>query len=312
MKCAFFSCNGLGDGLVALTLSNNLKLNGYEIDTFHNSLGEMASWFNYLPILKYPTEEEVYLVLENYDRIFVSYNDSSKFVMKLIKEGKKKYKNKIYVINPCPSRKIGGQPFYEDAFLTPKLSVVDNLVNFAKNILKLKKIEKNILISPPENITFRKNISRIIIHPTSAKASKNWSSEKYIELAKDLTKEGFEPVFVVSEKEEKEWAGIRDKKIELKVFSEFHSLAFFVYESGYMIGNDSGIGHLASILNIPTLTIFRNHRTAALWRPGWAKSKTVYPNKLIPNLSFFRLRDKYWQRFISKRKVLKEFNKLII
>ena len=75
MKVANFSSQGLGDGLIALMLSHNLYLNGYEIDTFHNTLDQMQSYFSNLPIKKYPGLDDIDEILKNYDQIFISYNE---------------------------------------------------------------------------------------------------------------------------------------------------------------------------------------------------------------------------------------------
>ena len=67
MRCAVFSCKGLGDGLVSLVISHNMSINGWKVDTFHNKqLNQLQSWFPHLPIssfpkktfLKYPESKE--------------------------------------------------------------------------------------------------------------------------------------------------------------------------------------------------------------------------------------------------------------
>jgi ADP-heptose:LPS heptosyltransferase len=76
-----------------------------------------------------------------------------------------------------------------------------------------------------------------------------------------------------------------------------------------MIGNDSGIGHLASNLKIPTLTIFASRRKKTLWRCDFFQNDIIYPLPLI-NIKGFRIRDKYWYKTIFVFNILKKFNKL--
>ncbi len=311
MKAAVFSCPGLGDGLVALILSHNLYLNGYQIDTFHKNLFEMQSWFKNLPIKSYPDIQTIPIILSNYDKLLISYDDSSDFIMELIKQGKEKCPYKTYVLNPCPSRKIGHQPYYKDAKFNPALSMVDNMHQFCSKVLKLSKIEKNNGIENPYELNHRKYHNFIALHPTSAKKSKNWSKRGYIKLAKALKKRGYTPVFIVSDNEKSNWLDLKEKNFVLESFANLNDLTSYIYEMGFLIGNDSGLGHLASCLNIPTISIFRNHRSAKLWRPGWAEGEIIYPNKFVPNISLFRLRDKHWQKFVSSKKVLKLTNKII-
>ncbi len=67
MRSAVFSCLGLGDGLLALELANNLHLNGDEVVTFHPFLQGLQGWLPHLPIRPFPP------VLEEFDRFFIIY-----------------------------------------------------------------------------------------------------------------------------------------------------------------------------------------------------------------------------------------------
>ena len=89
----------------------------------------------------------------------------------------------MFVLNPCPSKKLGGQPYHEDALFDPNLNMVDNILKFCKNILKLKKTSKNIDLKLDRNLIFKNFEKRVILHPTSAKKIKNWPIDKYIKLA---------------------------------------------------------------------------------------------------------------------------------
>ena len=77
-----------------------------------------------------------------------------------------------------------------------------------------------------------------------------------------------------------------------------------------MLGNDSGIGHLASSLKIPTLTIFATKRKEILWKPNYITGITVSSWPLI-NIKGLRLREKFWKKTISVKKVIHNFNKLV-
>lgn len=307
MKAAIFSCNGLGDGLIAIALANNLFLNEYKVDVFHNSLGEMQSFFKNICIKKYPNINDITQLLSIYDQIFISFDGSNELILNLINLGKTKCEEKIFVLNPCPSKKLGSQPYYSDSYFNPKISMVDNIDIFSKKILKLEKTSKKINYYISDKAEHKKYKNRVIIHPSSAKKSKNWSEKKYLELALLLKNKGYEPAIVVSEKERQYFLQFEENKILLKSFNNLKDLTLFVYESSYMIGNDSGIGHLSSMLDIPTISIFRNYRSARLWRPGWCKNIIIFPNRLIPNLSIYRLRDKHWKKFISSKKIFNEF-----
>lgn len=309
-KCAVFSCKGLGDGMITMILSNNLHLNGYETTTFHDGdFYQLQGWFPGLPIEKFPKTDTISSLLEKFDKIFVSYDSDNSFIQALIKDGKAKFPDKIKVLNPSISRNFGSQPFYEDALFRRDISMVDNMENFCK-MLGLKKVVKENGMKCPYGLISRKHAKEVIIHPTSAKKGKMWPKKKYLDLASKLKRKGFECVFVLSSKESVSWQ-TADREITIRSFTSLDELAKCVYEASFMIGNDSGIGHLASCLNLPTLSICRSKRTSVLWKPSWRKGSVIYPSELIPNISGFRIRDKFWKHFVTTRRVFKMFLKLV-
>ena len=83
-KAAIFSCNGLGDGIVSAYLCYNLSLNDYEVEIFHNSLGELGDLYPFMEIRKYPLKDQIPELLKKYDQIFISHNSSCDFVEELI------------------------------------------------------------------------------------------------------------------------------------------------------------------------------------------------------------------------------------
>ncbi|MFP3244975.1 MAG: glycosyltransferase family 9 protein, partial [Paraburkholderia sp.] len=83
--------------------------------------------------------------------------------------------------------------------------------------------------------------------------------------------------------------------------------AAWLYESGWFIGNDSGVGHLASALGIPTLTLFRRRRVAQRWRPGFTVGDIVLPSWWVPTAA---LKERWWRESIGVGRVLKAFRAL--
>ena len=309
MRAAVFSSKGIGDGLISLILSHNLHLNGYSVVTFHaKNLKEFKNWFPHLKIEKYPKIEEIEEIVNNFSKIFISHDSSNNFIQKLIHFGKKKYPKKVFVMNPSYSKNFKKDFFYEDCFFKNDISMVENIFLFCKNVLNLKKIEKKNGMKCPYDLLHRKNLKRVIIHPTSTKKGKSWEKKKFLKLAKKLKNLGFEVIFVISPEELFLW---REKNFEIRAYPSLDDLSKLIYEAGYMIGNDSGIGHLSSCLGLPTICIARSKRSIRLWRPGFFKNVIITPFSFIPNISGFRLRDKKWKKFIGVRRVLKSFLRLL-
>lgn len=289
MKCAVFSCMGLGDGLITLILSNNLRRAGHEVDTYHPFMAGMQSWFPSLPILPFPKGE-----LPSYDRYFIVYERSS-WMEAVLKHCLNHFREKTTVLNPIATPNCD-YPYWEEGRFDGNLPFADNLLLFCRDILKLPDPTKENGIQPPTDLSSHPR--RVVIHPTSSRAGKNWTKPKFLKLAERLKDDGFEPQFILTAKERLEWPEVNPPHLD-----SLDALARYVAESGLMVGNDSGIGHLASCLGLPTLIICRNQLAANFWRPAWKRGEVIYPPGWIPNLKGMRWRDRHWQKFISVNRV---------
>lgn len=305
-KAAIFCHNGLGDGMVTLVLPNNLHLNGWKVQVYQNTIGSMQNWFPHLPVSAYPPVEELSTILNSYDWFFVVQNDTDPFVLKLIEEGKRRFPEKLKVLYLYPSRHIVNEPYYADCLTDPGLPVAENMRLLCERVLHLPKLTKSNGLIPPEGLVHQKFPKRVIIHPTSGRPTRNWPKEKFVKLALHLEAQGYEPVFVPGEQNLPEW-----QDVPTRTFPTLDALARFIYESGYLVGNDSGLAHLASSLHIPTLIVCRRKTFAKLWAPSFYKGVVVTPYSWIPNIRGLRLRDRHWKKFISVERVKKAFQQLV-
>jgi hypothetical protein len=302
-KCAVFSCMGLGDGLIALVLSNNLQLNGYSVDTFHPFLHELQDWFPHLPLMPFP--QFGIEILEQYDRYFIIY-EKSPWMRLILAYCLESYPNKTVVLNPIATRRKD-YPYWEGGQFDGSRPFVDNLFRFCSERLRLKVTTKSNGISPPAAIVPRKWMRRVVLHPESSREGKNWPKEKYLQLTQRLKGAQFQPVFALTQKEREKW---KLDDVDAPSCATLSDLAQLVCESGYFIGNDSGVGHLASCLGLTTLTICRNAQAAKFWRPAWSRGSVVTPSFLVPNLKGMRWRDRHWKSWVGLRRVWREFQQL--
>jgi heptosyltransferase-3 len=96
--------------------------------------------------------------------------------------------------------------------------------------------------------------ARVIIHPFSGGAAKNWPLEYFQELAKQL------PVPV-------EWIAGPEKDLAgARRFDNLLDLAKYIRASAVYLGNDSGITHLAAATGAPTVALFGGS-DATIWSP---------------------------------------------
>ncbi len=315
-KAAIFCHNGLGDAIITGTLSNNFYLNNWEVVTYHNSMHLLKNWIpSYLQTSAYPEKNQIPSILKKYDLLVIFHNISSDFVVELMQLGKEKYPEKIKIFYPFPTKRIQNNLYYQDCLVNPQITILQNILNFSKNILKFSQITKSNGFAPLDslNLIHEKYPKRVCLHTVSSREGKNWPRKKYVQLALHLKKYGYSPYVIVGgPKDRGDWEEfLKPFDIPIPYFTNLEEVASFIYESGFLIGNDSGLGHLASCLNLPTVTISRRKRVAQFWRPDWEKNIIVNPSNLIPNIRGFRLRDRKWKYFISVRKVLAAFKKLI-
>ncbi|MBS0620544.1 MAG: hypothetical protein JSS61_03690, partial [Verrucomicrobia bacterium] len=129
-RCAVFSCMGLGDGLIALVLSNNLRLNGSVVTTFHPFLSSLQGWFPRLPIAPFPPLEK----LAQFDAFFIIY-EKSPWMQAIIAHCQTHFPQQTKILNPIatPNRDY---PYWEVGKFDGRRPFVENLYNFCKEELQ--------------------------------------------------------------------------------------------------------------------------------------------------------------------------------
>ncbi len=267
-KAAVVCARGLGDGLLSMILAHNLTLSGYDVTTFSSILCQLQSWFPDKKIEPFPQDKQI---LSTFDQLIVADHSG-------IQEG--------LVLK-------------ESSFDKQK-TMVENLANVCRYRLKLRYCTQENGITPPAELKYKAHPKRVIIHPTSSDEKKNWLPERFETLCKQLTLLGYEPTICVSPDERSNWP-------QTPHFPTVADLAAYIYESGFMIGNDSGVGHLASCLGIPTLSLFARKSYSHLWRPGWSEGQVVTPSNLLIGS---HLKQKYWKQMLSVNRTLSHFKKI--
>ncbi|MBX7067734.1 MAG: hypothetical protein K1X28_10965 [Parachlamydiales bacterium] len=274
MKFSVVCSPGVGDLAILHIASHHLKKAGHEVVTV--SPHRFGKWLQ-----GYQFGE-----IGNPDAIFLQYgNDPDSAALR--------QNNNVYTF-------FGSHHISKHGPLKPGFdfvadlnrTMVDNVVKSLKTLFGIEASNEN-GFCPPQGLVHRRFSERIAIHTTSGSPFRNWPKEKFEAFAKWARDQGFEPMF-------------------LPQFPTLEALTSFIYESGYFLGNDSGPGHIASCLKIPHLIIGREERHMRHWRPGWGHGAVITPPKWIPNWKGFRLREKYWSKFISSRDVINSFKDIIL
>ena len=315
----------LGDGVISLILSNNLHLNGFQVTVYHDYLLAFQDWLEFN--IK-PTDSETLneAILQTYDIVLAdTYSTfTERYDKKQITELAKTiiffssgklddiyyHDHKPYLTNKLTGDKAIYIPNFSAAAKrlkqSPSHSMVDNMTLYCSETLKLHNVTSDTGLALPDELIFKKNPRRIIIAPTSSERKKEWSTRKFIQLARKLKNSGFNPVFSCTPDERKQWLENTKNEYELPEFISIKSFAEYIYESGLLIGNDSGSGHLAAALGIPVLTIVTSPRKRKFrWRPGWGNNSTI-----APYFTFSLSGKRHWRLFLPVNKVFNAFIKM--
>jgi ADP-heptose:LPS heptosyltransferase len=107
----------------------------------------------------------------------------------------------------------------------------------------------------------------VVIHPGSGSASKCWPVENFVRLAGRLRDAGKNVRFVIGEVEREKWTGEQIGALgEVREPGTYLELLEEISTAGVFVGNDSGPGHLAGIVGVPTVSIFTS-TAAKRWKP---------------------------------------------
>jgi heptosyltransferase-3 len=118
----------------------------------------------------------------------------------------------------------------------------------------------------------------IIVHPGSGGRDKCWPLDSYLRLIERLTSSKQLVKLVVGEVEMERFTGAQMRQLEsaapLSRPSTYVDLFNELASAGGFIGNDSGPGHLAGVIGLPSLILF-GPSDPETWRPLGPRVKTL-------------------------------------
>ena len=291
---AFLLRSWLGDSLITAVMINNFIRAGYNVTIFSDILYQLKNWF--VNIKVYPIankKNEVLKKLETIDQVILLHEDHLPFVQ---------HQDNLHLKRePIVLRNF-------DRYANSRMPLLDIHKTIMQDYFSLAQVVKDNGIKPPPALVSRKYKQRVIIHVSASIPSKEYLPSRFLKLAKKLNMRGFDCYFIVAPFEYKKWQWVREKGIKLPKFNSLDEIAGFIYESGYFIGNDSGIGHLASNLGLPTLSLFQRRKLAAKWHPSWGLNIRIIAPPILLLTSF---KEKYWKYLIPWQQVYYQFMRLL-
>ncbi|MBJ7450358.1 MAG: hypothetical protein JHC93_08385 [Parachlamydiales bacterium] len=287
-----FTASGLGDGLIYSIVARNLALNGYEVSIFNTPLIQLQTLYSYAKIFPHPKPDEWLSICSQFDMVVMQMGFPPSEKVKL----------------PSHDPLYKHVKYFKNWEMDSSLPLADNLVQLCFRELNIQNPVKDIALDIPKGLIFKKYPKRVILHTMSADSQKIWPAKFFVQVAQGLLDMGYEPIIIVSPEERDEWCQIAaNANLLIPSFNSLSTLAEFIYESGFVIGNDSGIAHLGSALGLKTITIHQRSNRAQFWKPGWTDGIAVTVNKAIPT-RYLRL--KFWKILIRPGQVINAFKKL--
>ncbi|WP_244195957.1 glycosyltransferase family 9 protein [Paraburkholderia susongensis] len=277
----------VGDSLLMMTIAHNLQKNRIAATVFGQHAHVLRDWFPDIDIQAELGEAHLAEQLHGFDTVIQMHSNRPFTGLDRL------HPRVILLDHICRARSSE--------------SMADRLALFCRDELGLPNAEKNNGIVPPPELQHRKYPFRVAIHPTASTVDKRWLASRFIRLAVELRDQGFSPEFVVAPQERADWKHVEKLGITLPDLPSLDHVATWLFESGWFIGNDSGIGHLASSLQIPTISLFMRRGIARTWRPGWGIGRVLIGGAYLPT---GRLRERYWKYLLSVSKVTQAFEQL--
>ncbi len=256
-RVSFVSARGLGDALLTMTLAYRLQQKGTEVEFYSDVLYGMRAYFpdvQVFPFLNHSSS--VTEVLEQCD--YCIFADGMISPNMEIPEGLQHF----ILDRKIQSRRVG----YVESFAQQLSQVAMDLTGGCwENGLQL-----------PAQYQRKRYARRIVLHPTSSDLDKDWPMPKFVKLGQRLIRAGYEPVFILTDKEKSYQEAATAGGIEYVCLS-LEELVPYLYESGAMVANDSGPGHLGAFAGLPVISMFPKFSRSVMWRPVGPNVTVVVP-----------------------------------
>ena len=284
--------HAIGDSMYLMVLLRNLLHRGDTLTLVGGIIYPLRDWFPYAHFVPDPAIGEMPNALAGYDHLIQMF-----------------------------PRKIGGV-LASDHFDANRLLQLIDLPGFRQRshvLASMQAIAEQQFgltgtlftengIQAPAHLLRQRYANRVVIHPVASNVFKTWTPQKFVALARHLKARDLSPCFVVPPVDAHLWR-TNAPDIDIAAFDNLADVAALLYESGWFIGNDSGIGHLASALGLPTLSLFPRAGLARRWRPGWGNNVVALPLPLMP---ITKLKERFWKPLLPLSRAITAFETLRI
>lgn len=275
----------LGDGLVSLVLARNLAAAGARVEVLHDQLAYLAGWAPRGVVLQRrgAAGEGAPSVVVHHapDSLSVAQGSRATFILR------------------------------EHAELHRHAPRAEVLRDLGASLFHLEEPGSSYALEIPGRLSAEEagNPRRVLLHPESGEPARSWPADSFLALGAELRERGLEPELLVAPSELSRWEEPAQKS-GLPVFCE-QDLALAAQRlatSRMLVGNDSGVGHLAAAIGTPCVVLFTRRRVAERWCPRGGPVEPVLPPLEVPITALQR---RLWKRTIGVPRVLGAIERLL-
>ncbi len=119
------------------------------------------------------------------------------------------------------------------------------------------------------------DFTKILIHPGAGSRKKRWPMPRFFELAQRLEAAGLSPRFLLGPAETDLAALIGREEKPLTIVEDAASLLECLQKAGSLVGNDSGVSHLAAFVGLSTVAVF-GPSDPVRWAPKGRAAVSVF------------------------------------
>jgi len=279
---ALLPAPALGDGLLALVLAHNLHRAGRPATLYHDALLELATWLPWAHIEGRPSPKEGRALLAGRTHAFVG--------------------DPAFAPAAGPTHLVFGKAHWDR-----RRPYLRSLETHATRVLDLAWTTDAAGLVRPGPADARPDTRRVVLHPFSARRSKDWPTWRWLQLTRRLERDGWEPRVLLAPGEEQRWREEAGGAGVSVVPGPLPEVAAWLAASAGAVVGDSGIGHLAAALGMPTVSIFRKRSNARFWAPRGARTAAVTPRLRLPGSAGHR----HWVRLLGSARVSRTFERLV-
>ncbi len=276
-KVAIICSETISDGLMMMVATHRLSCEGAHVITYHDKLHELHDWFQGYTFSPRIQLENLDSELSKFDLVILQY-DGSQYAKEIAKSLSGQPRPMLSIFYPTYSKYTHPPLTPCDLVFDKQIPMVDNVALAVSSLLQARDHSKNNGLAAPSHLLHRRYKKRVAILPSPH------IPKKYDKIAEEVRKSGFDPIFISND------------NISLG--------ASIIYESGFFIGPESDLCHLASNLHIPTLVVSGNKKPISLLKPGWLRGSFITFPRWLPQF--------FLERFVLVSKVVSGFKKLAL